>query len=91
MEKALAHGNATTTVETLTQVQAMGEFVFLNLRQLQGLAPAAFVERFHVDFVEQFPHVADLLAEGLLITDSGRITLSPQGLLLADIIFTSFV
>ncbi|MSQ48465.1 MAG: radical SAM family heme chaperone HemW [Deltaproteobacteria bacterium] len=91
MEKALAHGNATTTSETLTQAQAMGEFVFLNLRQLHGLAPAAFVERFQVDFAEQFPHVTDLLAEGLLIADSGRITLSPQGLLLADTLFASFV
>jgi oxygen-independent coproporphyrinogen-3 oxidase len=91
MEKALAHGNATTTVETLTRVQAMGEFVFLNLRQLHGLAPAAFVERFHVDFAEQFPHVVDLLAEGLLTSASGRLTLSPQGLLLADTIFASFV
>ena len=91
MEKALAHGDATTTVETLTRVQAMGEFVWLNLRQLQGFAPAAFVERFRVGFDEQFPHVADLLAEGLLTSASGRITLSPQGLLLADTIFASFV
>lgn len=91
MEKALTRGNATTTVETLTQEQAMGEFVFLNLRQLRGLAPTAFAERFGVGFNAQFPHVVDLLAEGLLIIDSGRITLSPQGLLLADTIFASFV
>ena len=91
IEKALTHGDATTAGETLTREQAMGEFVWLNLRQLQGFAPAAFVERFHVGFDQQFPHVAGLLAEGLLTSDSGRITLSPQGLLLADIIFASFV
>lgn len=91
MEKALTHGNATTTIETLTQAEAMGEFVFLNLRQLHGFAPATFGERFGVDFDEQFPHVADLLAEGLLTFTSGRLTLSPQGLLLADTIFASFV
>jgi oxygen-independent coproporphyrinogen-3 oxidase len=91
IEKALTHGDATTAVETLTREQATGEFVWLNLRQLQGFALAAFVERFHVSFDEQFPHVADLLAEGLLTSDSGRITLSPQGLLLADTIFASFV
>jgi oxygen-independent coproporphyrinogen III oxidase len=91
IEKALTHGNTTTAVETLTRVQAMGEFVWLNLRQLQGFAPAVFVERFGVAFDEQFPHVVDLLAEGLLTIDSRRITLSPQGLLIADTIFASFV
>lgn len=91
IEKALTHGGATTAVETLTRVQAMGEFVWLNLRQLHGFAPVAFVERFGVAFDEQFPHVADLLAGGLLTSDSGRITLSPQGLLIADTIFASFV
>lgn len=91
MEKALTHGNAITTIETLTREQAMGEFVFLNLRQLHGLIPATFGERFGVDFDEQFPHVADLLAEGLLTSAGGRLTLSPQGLLLADTIFASFV
>jgi oxygen-independent coproporphyrinogen-3 oxidase len=91
MEKALTHGEATTAVETLTREQAIGEFVWLNLRQLQGFAPVAFVERFGVSFDEQFPHVADLLAEGLLTSDSGRFTLSPQGLLIADTIFASFV
>ncbi len=91
MEKALAHGTTSTTSETLTREQAMGEFVFLNLRQLHGLVPAAFAERFGVGFDEQFPHVADLLAEGLLVTNSEKITLSAKGLLLADTIFASFV
>ena len=91
IEKALTRGDATTAVETLTRMQAMGEFVWLNLRQLQGFAPVAFVERFGIAFDEQFPHVADLLAEGLLTSDSGRITLSPQGLLIADTIFASFM
>jgi oxygen-independent coproporphyrinogen III oxidase len=91
MEKALAYGTTSTASETLTREQAMGEFVFLNLRQLHGLVPAAFAERFGVGFDEQFPHVADLLAEGLLTSTGGRLTLSPQGLLLADTIFASFV
>ncbi len=91
MEKALKHGEAKTVVETLTRTQAMGEFVFLSLRQLQGFAPVTFAERFGVGFEEQFPHVADLLSEGLLTVDAGRIRLSPQGLLIADTIFASFL
>jgi coproporphyrinogen III oxidase-like Fe-S oxidoreductase len=65
--------------------------VWLHLRQLQGFALTAFVERFGVGFDEQFPHVAELLTEGLLTSHSGKIILSPQGLLLADTIFASFV
>jgi len=91
IEKALKHGEAKTVVETLTRTQAMGEFVFLRLRQLQGFAPAAFAERFGVGFDKQFPHVADLLAEGLLTLGAGIIRLSPQGLLIADTIFASFM
>jgi oxygen-independent coproporphyrinogen-3 oxidase len=91
MEKTLKHGEAKTVIETLTRTQAMGEFVFLSLRQLQGFAPATFAERFGVGFDEQFPHVVDLLAEGLLTVDAGKIRLSPQGLLIADTIFASFL
>lgn len=91
IEKALKRGEVKTVVETLTRTQAMGEFVFLGLRQLQGFAPSAFAERFGVGFDEQFPHVADLMSEGLLIVDAGRIRLSSQGLLIADTIFASFL
>lgn len=91
MENALKRGEAKTVVETLTRTQAMGEFVFLSLRQLQGFAPAAFAERFGVGFAEQFPHVADLMSEGLVTLDAGRIRLSPKGLLISDTIFASFL
>ncbi|MGH8009182.1 MAG: coproporphyrinogen-III oxidase family protein, partial [Candidatus Binatia bacterium] len=90
MDKALKGGTARSFVETLTRAQALGEFVFLRLRQLEGFAPAAFVERFGVKLAEAFPHINDLLAEGLLIEETGHIKLTPRGLLLADTIFASF-
>jgi len=90
MKKALADGNTQSFAETLTRAQAMGEFVFLNLRQLDGFASATFAERFTVSLAEEFPHVTDLLAEGLLIEEAGRIKLTPQGLLIADTVFASF-
>ncbi|MBI3301496.1 MAG: radical SAM family heme chaperone HemW [Deltaproteobacteria bacterium] len=90
MNKALAKGSTQSFVETLTRTQALGEFVFLNLRQLDGFAPATFAERFGVSLTEEFPHVTDLLAEGLLVEEAGRIKLTPQGLLIADTVFASF-
>ena len=90
MNKALADGNTQSFAETLTRVQALGEFVFLNLRQLDGFVPATFAKRFAVSLAEEFPHVSDLLAEGLLVEEAGRIKLTPPGLLIADTVFASF-
>lgn len=90
MDKALGGGKAKSFAEALTRTQAMGEFVFLNLRQLNGLVLASFVERFGADFHETFPQAAALLDEGLLREEGGRITLTTQGLLLADTVFASF-
>jgi len=90
MKKALASGNTQSFAETLTRAQALGEFAFLNLRQLDGFAPATFAERFAVSLAVEFPHVIDLLAEGLLVEEAGRIKLTPQGLLIADTVFASF-
>jgi oxygen-independent coproporphyrinogen-3 oxidase len=91
LKKALSDGNARSFGETLTRAQALGEFVFLNLRQLDGFAAMAFVERFGVRLEHEFPHVPELLAEGLLVEEGGRIKLTPRGLLIADTVFASFV
>lgn len=90
VEKVLASGEARSAIETLTREQAIGEFVFLNLRQLSGFRPETFVERFGINFRDAFPQVANLCAEGLLREEAGRIKLTPQGLLIADTIFASF-
>jgi len=90
INKALRDGDSRSFVETLTRAQALGEFVFLHLRQLGGFAPATFVERFGMPLAEAFPHVTDLLAEGLLDEEAGRIKLTSRGLLIADTVFASF-
>lgn len=90
MDKVLASGSAQHFAETLTRTQALGEFVFLNLRQLDGFAPATFTERFGLGFTEAFPHIAELFAAGLLSEEAERVKLTPQGLLIADTVFASF-
>ena len=90
MKHALSHGQARSFVETLTRTQARGEFLFLNLRQLDGVALETFSARFGAALTDEFPHVSDFLAEGLLHENAGRIALTPKGLLVADSLFASF-
>jgi oxygen-independent coproporphyrinogen-3 oxidase len=93
MEAVVARGHARAFVEDLTRRQAAGEFVFLNLRQMEGLSPEAFRERLGgagADLQEEYPQVADLVARGLLTWRGDRLALTPTGLLVADTIFASF-
>jgi putative oxygen-independent coproporphyrinogen III oxidase len=90
IQQALANGQTRSFDETLTRVQARGEFLFLHLRQLAGLEFDVFMNRFGSSLMDEFPHVRDLTAEGLLSEDPQRIALTPKGLLIADSIFASF-
>jgi oxygen-independent coproporphyrinogen-3 oxidase len=88
--RALANGETRSFTETLTREQARGEFLFLHLRQLAGLDLTAFANRFGSSLRAEFPHVKDLLEEGLLSVDQQRLALTPKGLFIADSIFASF-
>lgn len=90
MERALTGGEANDGEERLTREQALGEFMFLNLRQLEGFLPIAFAGRFGVDLHTTFPQVNTLIADGLLTEKKGKIKLSERGLFLADSVFASF-
>ena len=74
----------------MTQEQARGEFLFLNLRQMDGMSLSGFAQRFGQSFFAQFPHAADLLSEGLLTQGAGKVRLTPKGLLVADSVFAGF-
>lgn len=77
--------------EQLAEVQARGEFVFLNLRLRDGFDQRDFCGRFGVDFLTAFPHAATLQHDGLLTATDDRWHLSPRGLLLADSVFATFL
>ncbi len=91
MNKALSYGSTRSFEESLTRDQAVGEFLFLNLRQLTGFDPAVFTDRFGISLMETFPHVTDFITEGLMQEEAGRLKLTAEGLLVADTIFASFV
>ncbi len=91
MASVLASGQAVASHESLTRAQAMGEACWLGLRELAGVDPEAFAARFGESLLAAFPHVEDLLGEGLLERHGSRIALAERGLLLADSVFASFL
>ena len=90
MDRTLSTGRTDQYVEQLTKEQARGEFLFLNLRQREGMSLSGFARRFGQPFFAQFPHATDLLSEGLLTQSGGKVRLTPKGLLVADSVFASF-
>ncbi|MCC6764399.1 MAG: radical SAM family heme chaperone HemW [Deltaproteobacteria bacterium] len=84
---AVDRGDPTASAETLTFDTAAAEFVFLGLREMRGIEPAAFAARFGTPLEEIHPEIAGLRADGLLVDHGGRVVLSERGLLLADSIF----
>ncbi|MGH7931978.1 MAG: radical SAM family heme chaperone HemW [Candidatus Binataceae bacterium] len=92
LERTLAGGTAETGSETVGQRTAAGEFVFLNLRLIEGFALADFTARYGTSFDTMFgEQAARLFADGLLTCGAGRIHLSERGLELADSVFAEFV
>ena len=67
--------------ETLTREQQIMEFVYLGLRQTDGIDTVDFASRFKADFSNHFePAVSHLVREGLVAQLSGRIRLSVRGM-----------
>ncbi len=84
MAMALKQGTARASREELSKAEAMDEFVFLGLRQLEGVSLAEFEEIFSEPLWARFPQAETLLADGLIVAGDQRIALSERGLLLAD-------
>jgi oxygen-independent coproporphyrinogen-3 oxidase len=79
------------TFEILSKQDAMGEFLFLGLRLLEGVDPKHFRTEFGLSMEEAFPGVLERhIANGLLLKNGGRIFLSRKGILLANQVFTDF-
>jgi len=79
------------SVEDLSKNDAMGEFMFLGLRLMEGVDSELFREEFGLAIEEAFPGVMDRhIVNGLLLNNNGRICLSQKGVLLANQVFTDF-
>ena len=70
----------------------MGEFMFLGLRQLDGISIAEFNKRFGQDVLNVFANeIGQLLADGLIEHKSDNIRLTHRGLDIANTVFTEFL
>jgi oxygen-independent coproporphyrinogen-3 oxidase len=77
-------GTAVVGEERLTEAQARAEFCFSGLRRTIGIDAAAFSARFGVDLAAAFPHLAGLVADGLVEMGGGRVRLTERGRRFAD-------
>jgi oxygen-independent coproporphyrinogen-3 oxidase len=76
----------------LSARDAMGEFLFLGLRLLDGVEEERFRQEFGLDIEEAFPAaVAELAAAGLLERTDQRLRLARRALPLANQVFVRFV
>jgi oxygen-independent coproporphyrinogen-3 oxidase len=88
---AVSRGDATVAAETLTFETAAAEFMFLGLREREGIDPAVFARRFGCPLEDVHPEVAMFREEGFLEDHDGRVRLTERGLLVADSIFSVFL
>jgi oxygen-independent coproporphyrinogen-3 oxidase len=86
-----AAGDAVAAGETRTFETAAGEFMFLGLRETNGIDVTSFAERFGRPVADLYPIVDDFCTDGLLVARDGRLALSERGLLVADSVFAAFV
>jgi len=85
-------GSAPLDVETLTKEEAMSETIILGLRLLDGVNEHDFYEQFGVKIKDVYlEEITNLLLNGLIIKENGRICLSEKGLDLANVVMEQFL
>ncbi|MCR6544947.1 radical SAM family heme chaperone HemW [Dehalobacterium formicoaceticum] len=78
--------------ERLDRETIMAETVFLGLRLLYGFDTLSFKKHFGVDFMEKYqPQVIKLSRLGLIKQSESRVSLTKQGIFLANEVFMEFL
>ena len=91
MERVGREGSAAVERESLDAVKAAGEFMFMGLRMIEGIAVDDFSRRFGKTPAESYPQIGAWLEAGLMEEEKGRLRLGPRGLMVANEIFLAFV
>ena len=77
---------------TREPIDAASEFIFLGLRLADGIDVAAVRERFGFEVMERYgTDINRLIADGLVELVSGRLRLTPRGMLFSNEVFRVFV
>lgn len=84
-------GSGVGECERLTPAIARAEFVITGLRRVAGADADEFVRRFGLPLDAAFPHVVQLVADGLVEAADGRLRLTPAGRRFADSVWATFL
>lgn len=75
-----------------SEIDNMEEFMFMNLRMLQGVDENKFFNRFHKHIDSIYKKVIDKhIKNGLLIRDRNKIFLSEKGIELSNYVMSDFI
>ena len=91
MELVSHQGHAVVMDERPSREQAIGEFFFLGLRLVEGIACDCFTALFGTPPEQARPALGSLAAAGLLESVEARIRLTTEGLLQADSVFAALL
>ncbi len=90
--KGAHEGKVISWREPLTSEALQFEFFYLGMRRIAGVSLDDFSRRFGADSLRRYEGVLkDLISEGFIVQDGGRIALTSQGIALADSVYERFL
>ncbi len=83
--KDIGEGRLPQTIESLTEANRINEYIFTRLRTKRGFLLEDFRKSFSLDFlVLSGEQLSEYVQNGLAINEKGNISLTSEGLMLAD-------
>ena len=85
-------GGGRLDMEKLTPEEMQEEFMFMGLRMNEGISKEEFLKRFKTDITSVYgQEIVELISEGLLTENRGRISLTDRGIDVSNQVFEKFI
>ncbi len=85
-------GGGRLDMEKLTPEEMQEEFMFMGLRMNEGISREEFLKRFKTDITSVYgQEISELISEGLLTENKGRISLTDRGIDVSNQVFEKFI
>ena len=85
-------GGERLDMEKLTPEEMQEEFMFMGLRMNEGISREEFLKRFKTDITSVYgQEISELISEGLLTENKGRISLTDRGIDVSNQVFEKFI
>ena len=85
-------GGGRLDMEKLTPEEMQEEFMFMGLRMNEGISREEFLKRFKTDITSVYgQEIVELISEGLLTENKGRISLTDRGIDVSNQVFEKFI